>query len=120
MSTVLETARPQKRSTRGEARSPVSERRTAAARQLYWLLGGAAFAFAVPFLLSDILGLQRAVFYEVLVRSFQDSDGDGVGDLERDEQREQEVDGEEHDAPAGTYCRLAPAVNRTIRERLGD
>jgi uncharacterized cupin superfamily protein len=24
------------------------------------------------------------------------------------------TDGEEHDAPAGTYCRLAPAVNRTI------
>jgi len=25
------------------------------------------------------------------------------------------VDGEEHDAPAGTYCRYAPEVNRTIR-----
>ena len=24
------------------------------------------------------------------------------------------TDGEEHDAPAGTYCRFAPAVNRTI------
>jgi quercetin dioxygenase-like cupin family protein len=24
------------------------------------------------------------------------------------------TDGEEHDAPVGTYCRLAPAVNRTI------
>jgi quercetin dioxygenase-like cupin family protein len=25
------------------------------------------------------------------------------------------ADGEEHDAPAGTFCRLAPEVNRTIR-----
>jgi uncharacterized cupin superfamily protein len=25
------------------------------------------------------------------------------------------TDDEEHDAPAGTFCRLAPAVNRTIR-----
>jgi quercetin dioxygenase-like cupin family protein len=25
------------------------------------------------------------------------------------------TDGEEHDAPAGTFCRLAPDVNRTIR-----
>jgi quercetin dioxygenase-like cupin family protein len=25
------------------------------------------------------------------------------------------IDGEEHDAPAGTFCRLAPEVNRTIR-----
>jgi quercetin dioxygenase-like cupin family protein len=25
------------------------------------------------------------------------------------------TDGEEHDAPAGTFCRLAPEVNRTIR-----
>jgi uncharacterized cupin superfamily protein len=24
------------------------------------------------------------------------------------------TDGEEHDAPAGTFCRLAPEVNRTI------
>jgi quercetin dioxygenase-like cupin family protein len=24
------------------------------------------------------------------------------------------TDGEEHEAPAGTYCRFAPAVNRTI------
>lgn len=69
MSTVLETARPQKRSTRGEARSPVSERRTAAATQLYWLLGGAAFAFGVPFVLSDILGLQRDLFYGVYALS---------------------------------------------------
>jgi uncharacterized cupin superfamily protein len=27
------------------------------------------------------------------------------------------TDGEEHDAPAGTYCRFAPAVNRTIRNK---
>jgi quercetin dioxygenase-like cupin family protein len=27
------------------------------------------------------------------------------------------TDGEEHDAPAGTFCRLAPEVNRTIRNR---
>ena len=27
----------------------------------------------------------------------------------------QEADGEEHEAPAGTYCRYAPEVNRTIR-----
>jgi quercetin dioxygenase-like cupin family protein len=27
------------------------------------------------------------------------------------------TDGEEHDAPAGTYCRLAPEVNRTIRNK---
>jgi uncharacterized cupin superfamily protein len=27
------------------------------------------------------------------------------------------TDGEEHDAPAGTYCRLAPVVNRTIRNK---
>ena len=25
------------------------------------------------------------------------------------------IDDEEHDAPAGTFCRLAPEVNRTIR-----
>jgi quercetin dioxygenase-like cupin family protein len=25
------------------------------------------------------------------------------------------TDGDEHDAPAGTFCRLAPEVNRTIR-----
>jgi (S)-ureidoglycine aminohydrolase len=25
------------------------------------------------------------------------------------------ADGEEHEAPAGTYCRYAPEVNRTIR-----
>jgi uncharacterized cupin superfamily protein len=25
------------------------------------------------------------------------------------------TDGEEHDAPAGTFCRFAPEVNRTIR-----
>jgi quercetin dioxygenase-like cupin family protein len=25
------------------------------------------------------------------------------------------TNGEEHDAPAGTFCRLAPEVNRTIR-----
>ena len=25
------------------------------------------------------------------------------------------TDGEEHDAPAGTFCRYAPEVNRTIR-----
>jgi quercetin dioxygenase-like cupin family protein len=25
------------------------------------------------------------------------------------------TDGEEHDAPAGTFCRLAPEVNRTIK-----
>jgi quercetin dioxygenase-like cupin family protein len=27
------------------------------------------------------------------------------------------TDGEEHDAPAGTFCRLAPEVNRTIRNK---
>jgi quercetin dioxygenase-like cupin family protein len=27
------------------------------------------------------------------------------------------TDGDEHDAPAGTFCRLAPEVNRTIRNR---
>ncbi|HEU4980716.1 MAG TPA: cupin domain-containing protein, partial [Solirubrobacterales bacterium] len=27
------------------------------------------------------------------------------------------TDDEEHDAPAGTFCRLAPEVNRTIRNR---
>jgi quercetin dioxygenase-like cupin family protein len=26
-------------------------------------------------------------------------------------------DGEEHEAPAGTFCRLAPEVNRTIRNQ---
>jgi quercetin dioxygenase-like cupin family protein len=25
------------------------------------------------------------------------------------------TDGEEHDAPAGTFCRFAPEVNRTVR-----
>ena len=25
------------------------------------------------------------------------------------------IDGEEHPAPAGTFCRLAPEVNRTVR-----
>jgi len=25
------------------------------------------------------------------------------------------TDDEEHDAPAGTFCRFAPSVNRTIR-----
>jgi uncharacterized cupin superfamily protein len=27
------------------------------------------------------------------------------------------TDDEEHDAPAGTYCRFAPEINRTIRNR---
>lgn len=27
------------------------------------------------------------------------------------------ADGEEHPAPAGTFCRFAPAVNRTIRNK---
>lgn len=27
------------------------------------------------------------------------------------------TDGEEHDAPAGTFCRLAPEVKRTIRNK---
>jgi uncharacterized cupin superfamily protein len=27
------------------------------------------------------------------------------------------TDGEEHDAPAGTFCRFAPEVNRTIHNR---
>ena len=27
------------------------------------------------------------------------------------------TDGTEHDAPAGTFCRFAPEVNRTIRNR---
>jgi quercetin dioxygenase-like cupin family protein len=27
------------------------------------------------------------------------------------------TDGEEHDAPAGTYCRYAPEVSRTIRNK---
>jgi quercetin dioxygenase-like cupin family protein len=27
------------------------------------------------------------------------------------------TDGEEHDAPPGTFCRLAPEVNRTIRNK---
>jgi uncharacterized cupin superfamily protein len=27
------------------------------------------------------------------------------------------TDGEEHDAPAGTFCRFAPEVNRTIQNR---
>ena len=31
---------------------------------------------------SDVDWFKRAVFYEVLVRSFQDSDGDGTGDLQ--------------------------------------
>ena len=30
---------------------------------------------------EDPMWFKRAVFYEVLVRSFKDSDGDGVGDL---------------------------------------
>ena len=29
------------------------------------------------------------------------------------------ADGEEHDAPAGTYCRYAPEVKRTIRNDSG-
>ena len=32
-------------------------------------------------MVEDALWFKRAVFYEVLVRSFKDSDGDGVGDL---------------------------------------
>ncbi|MGH2956427.1 MAG: cupin domain-containing protein [Solirubrobacterales bacterium] len=27
------------------------------------------------------------------------------------------TDGEEHDAPVGTFCRFAPAVNRTLRNK---
>jgi quercetin dioxygenase-like cupin family protein len=27
------------------------------------------------------------------------------------------IDGEEHEAPAGTFCRLAPEVNRTIQNK---
>jgi uncharacterized cupin superfamily protein len=29
------------------------------------------------------------------------------------------TDGEEHDAPAGTFCRFTPEVNRTIRNESG-
>jgi uncharacterized cupin superfamily protein len=29
------------------------------------------------------------------------------------------TDGEEHDAPAGTFCRFAPEVNRTVRNTSG-
>ncbi len=30
------------------------------------------------------------------------------------------TDGEEHDAPAGTFCRFAPEVNRTIRNESDE
>jgi uncharacterized cupin superfamily protein len=30
------------------------------------------------------------------------------------------TDGEEHDAPAGTFCRFAPEVNRTIQNKSGS
>lgn len=30
------------------------------------------------------------------------------------------TDDEEHDAPAGTFCRFAPEVNRTIRNKSGS
>jgi uncharacterized cupin superfamily protein len=29
------------------------------------------------------------------------------------------TDGDEHEAPSGTFCRLAPEVNRTIRNESG-
>ena len=62
MSTVLDTPRPQKRPRR-EARPRADDRRTPPRRHIFWLLAGAAFAFAVPFLFADLIELQRDLFY---------------------------------------------------------
>src|SRR5688500_7184809 len=63
MSTALQTPRPQKRRLPREARPRGDERRPRGAGQVAWLLGGAAFAFAVPFVLADSIQLQRDIFY---------------------------------------------------------
>ena len=35
--------------------------------QVRWLLGGLAFAFGVPFVFADLVGLQRDVYYAIYV-----------------------------------------------------
>jgi hypothetical protein len=62
MSTVLDTPRPQKRPLR-EARPRAEARPPGRGRQLRWLVAGAAFAFAVPFIFADLIELQRDLFY---------------------------------------------------------
>src|SRR3712207_7503711 len=51
---------------------------------------------------------KRAVFYEVLVRSFQDSNGDGVGDL-RSEEHTSELQSRQY-----LVCRLLLEKKKTI------
>lgn len=49
---------------------PRTERRAvlpAAASQLRWLFGGLVLAFAVPFVLADLAGMQRDLYYGVYV-----------------------------------------------------
>jgi hypothetical protein len=63
MSTVLQTPGLQKRRLPREARPLADERRTTRRRHVGWLVAGAAFAFAVPFVFADLVGLQRDLFY---------------------------------------------------------
>ncbi len=58
MSVVLE--RPQSRPQRLSTRAPVRDRRH---RHWAWLAASLPFAFLLPFLLVDVLSLQRDVFY---------------------------------------------------------
>jgi len=41
----------------------------AVSSQLWWLLGGLVLAFGVPFLLADVAGLQRDLYYALYVAS---------------------------------------------------
>jgi hypothetical protein len=58
MSAVLE--RPQSRSQLPTTRAPARDRRH---RHWAWLAGALPFAFLLPFVLVDVLGVQRDVFY---------------------------------------------------------
>jgi hypothetical protein len=61
MSTVLRKPPAQRRWLPQEARAEV--RRPGAGEQAGWLLGGAAFAFLIPFVFADLIELQRDLFY---------------------------------------------------------
>lgn len=65
--------RPQPTIPRAEARQPVSR------DQLFVGSGGPAFQASQPE--PDSQWYRSAVFYEVLLRAFSDSDGDGTGDI---------------------------------------
>jgi hypothetical protein len=61
MSIVLHKPVPQQRRLLREARA--EPQRPRAWEQVRWLLGGAIFAFLIPFVFADLVGVQRDVFY---------------------------------------------------------